>query len=180
MTAKCVLLRLAEQKKGALEFFKNNPYVTIHDYSQSSDTAKRDPYSVWIDLNYPTYVLKHRKPVYEPNGVKNIRIQFSTSYPAIRPTVTFPVELASIHAWNGNTICAHSVYNAANHTLVSEICNIMTLAANCPEGINYDSPTPDHKWLAKWTKESLRTGTLPTVEYHKLFQIRSATRRRIY
>ena len=180
MTPKAVLLRLAQQKKDAYEYFKNNPYVKIHDYSRSSDPSKNDPYSVFIDLVFPTYILKSKKLVYEPNGIKDIRIQYSTAYPKFRPKVTFPVEIASIHGWNGNTVCAHTLYNPESHNLVKEICNIMTLAANCPEGINYDSPTPDHRWLTKWTKESLENGTLPTVPYQKLFQIRTSTRRRVF
>ena len=164
MTAKAVLLRLKEQKKAAREYFNGNPYITIHDYTNSSSAAKRDPFSVWVDLNYPVYVLKNGTPVYEPYGVKDIRIKYSTGYPEVRPEIILPVEIASIHVWNSKKACLHAVYNPATHNLLKELINLMSLASNCPESIYYKSPTPDHRWLEDWTRTSLRTGVLPTVK----------------
>lgn len=176
MTAKALLMRINEMKRVAMAEYASNPYVTIHDYSRSESAEKRNPYSLWIDLNYPVYVLKDGKPVLQ-QGIKDVCILFKTTYPDERPTIKFPVSVASIHMWNNNYACTHTVYNPQTHNLTKEIANIMTLAANCPEGINYLSPTSDHKWLIDWTKESLRSGVLPTVPYQKLFMVHRSTRR---
>lgn len=175
-TSKALLLRINEMKREANVYFASNPYVTIHDYSRSSSAEKKNPFTVWVDLNYPVYVLKEGKPVLQ-QGVKDICIKFKTTYPDERPSVILPVAIASIHTWDNNTACTHSAYNPATHNLVKEIANVMTLAANCPEGINYDSPTPDHRWLADWTRKSLKNHILPTVPYDKLFMVNRSVRR---
>lgn len=176
LTSKALLLRLNTMRAEAVKEFASNPYVTIHDYSKSTSAEKKNPFTVWIDLNYPVYVLENNKPVLR-QGIKNICIKFNTGYPEQRPSVILPVSIASIHTWNNNTACTHTAYNPITHNLVKEISNIMTLAANCPEGINYNSPTPDHEWLADWTQESLKNCTLPTVPYAQLLMVNRKIRR---
>lgn len=178
MTAKAVILRLNEQKKEAMKYFENNRYITIHDYSNSTNPVKRDPFTVWVDLNYPVYAVKNGAAVYLPGGVKDVKIRYSTGYPNVRPEVVFPVEIASIHVWNNKKACLHAVYFSGTHNLVKELINLMSLAANCPESIYYQSPTPDHRWLEEWTKTSLRSGQLPTVPYKELFRRNQTVKRR--
>lgn len=187
LTAKAVLLRLNEQKREALQFFENNRYITIHSYGISPYVTNNDPYTVWVDLNFPVYKLVGGKPVLDPNGVKNVFIKYSPCYPEVRPEVYLPVNLASIHSWEslrkvGNTdyfkACLHSVYNPDTHNLIKEITNLMALAANCPEAINERSPTPDHLWLKNWTEKSLRAGLIPTVPYKELFRKNTSSKRR--
>lgn len=176
LTQQALLKRIATFRKDAVAHFASNPYVTIHDYSKSSSPEKKNPFTVWIDLNYPVYVLKGGKPVLQ-QGVKDICIKFKTTYPDERPAVILPVDIASVHTWNSKTACTHSVYNPDTHNLIKEISNLMRLAANCPEGINYNSMTPDHSWLCEWTQKSLQNHTLPTVPYDKLFMIVKPGRR---
>ena len=177
LTSKALLLRLNTMRAAAVKEFASNPYITIHDYSRSSSAEKKNPFSVWIDLNYPVYILENNKPVLRQGGIKDICIKFNTGYPEQRPSVILPVSIASIHTWNNNTACTHTQYNPQTHNLVKEISNIMTLASNCPEGVNYKSPTPDHKWLAEWTQKSLQNGTLPTVPYTQLLAVNRKVRR---
>lgn len=172
LTAKALLLRIAAMKAEAIKSFASNPYVTIHDYSHSSLPDKNNPFSVWIDVNYPVYVLENNTPVLRPEGVKDICIKFCTGYPEERPLVIMPVSIASIHTWNNKVACTHAKYIPELHNLAMEISNIMKLCANCPEGLNYGSPTPDHRWLTEWTKKSLEAHILPTVSYAELFKVK--------
>ena len=175
--AKAVLLRLSAMRAAAVKEFASNPYVTIHDYSNSSSVEKSDPFTVWIDLNYPVYVLEDNNPVLKQDGIKDICIKFNTDYPAQRPKVILPVNIASIHTWSNNTASFHTMYNPQTYNIVKEISNVMTLAANCPEVVNFSSPNPDHRWLIQWTQESLKNKTLPTVPYEQLVAANRKVRR---
>lgn len=176
LTYKALLLRIDAMKKAAIEEFANNHYVTIHDYRNSPSAEKRNPLTVWIDLNFPVYVLNGKTPVLKRDGIRDICIKFDSGYPENRPRVTLPADIASVHTWNTRTACTHSHYSAREHNLVKEISSIMTLAANCPEGINFHSMTQDHSYLKEWTEKSLEKGILPTVSYKTLFD---RTRRRV-
>lgn len=176
LTYKALLLRIDAMKKAAIEEFANNPYVTIHDYRNSPSAEKRNPLTVWIDLNFPVYVLNGKTPVLKRDGISDICIKFDTGYPENRPRVTLPTDIASVHTWNNRTACTHAQYSAREHNLAKEISSIMTLAANCDEAVNFKSMTQDHSYLAEWTKKSLEKGILPTVSYEKLLDRR---RRRV-
>ena len=163
MTETALKLKIREQRREAESYFASNRYITIHAESGY------DPFTVWVDLNYPIYVIRNGKPFLLENGIKNISITFPRNYPEIRPSVRCNSEqICSIHAWGNNSLCLHTDYFPNEHNLIKEICNLMALAANCPETINYGSPTPDMKSYIPWTKEALRLGIIPTVSYKRL------------
>ena len=162
MTQQALLLRINQHKLEAMRYFANNPYVTIHN------NTKGDPFTVWIDLNFPVYVVRNGK-ILKVNGIKDISIQYPSSYPEQRPVVRCNSELiCSIHSWSDHRFCLHAKYIASEHNLIKEICHILGLAANCPETINYSSPTPDMRSYVEWTKTSLSKGIIPTVPYKQL------------
>lgn len=162
MTPMAVLSRINQFRVDANNRFRGNKYITIHDYRNSADQKKRDPYSVWVDLNFSIYVDRNGKPVLV-DGMRDIRIQFSPEYPQKRPTVTCPENIASVHCWGNHTLCTHTSYDPDTHTLIQELENLMCLAANCPESINYNSMCRPMKHYRDWTERLLKSGQLPTV-----------------
>ena len=168
MTKAALLLRINQQKNEAIKYFAKNPYITIHDDAANSrNFLRNDPYIVWIDLNFPVYVIRNEKPV-KVDGIKNISIHYPSEYPKERPVIHCPELICSIHAWKSKKLCLHAKYFPQEHNLIKEICHIMGLAANCPETICYNSPTPDMRAYIGWTKESLAKGIIPTVPYKQL------------
>lgn len=169
MTPQALLLRINHQKSEAIKYFANNPYITIHNHTGNpGDKLKNDPFTVWVDLNFPVWVIRNGKPV-KIDGIKDISIHYPVNYPVERPSVTCYSELiCSIHAWKNHRLCLHARYLPVEHNLIKEICNLAALAANCPETICYSSPTPDMRSYIGWTKESLEKGIIPTVPYKQL------------
>ncbi len=169
MTPEALLLRINQHKYEAVKYFANNPYVTIHsNTTYSGDVFKNDPYTVWVDLNFPVWVIRGGKPV-KVDGIKDISIHYPMNYPKERPSISCYSELiCSIHAWKNHKLCLHARYNPAEHNLIKEICHVLGLAANCPETIDYTSTTPDMRSYATWTKEGLKKGIIPTVPYKQL------------
>ena len=177
MTPNAILARIKQQKKDAVERFKNNKYVTIHDYSGNSNTNKCDPFSVWVDLNFPIYVERNGKPILV-DGMKDIRIKYSTGYPETRPTVYVPENIVSVHCWGDRTLCLHTKYSPESNTLIQELEKLMCLAANCPESINYNSMCRPMAHYKAWTEENLKNGNLPTIKKSVLLpQVPTRTRR---
>lgn len=169
MTPGALLLRINQQKSEAIKYFANNPYIRIHNSTANSkDVFKNDPCAVWVDLNFPVYVIRNGQPI-KIDGIKDISIHYPMNYPNERPSISCYSELiCSIHAWKNHKLCLHSHYYPKEHNLIKEICNLAALAANCPETIDYNSPTPDMRSYIGWTKESLKKGIIPTVPYKQL------------
>lgn len=177
MTPLAIQSRIRQDKIDANKRFKNNKYITIHDYTDHSDKEKKDPFSVWVDLNYPVYVERNGKPLLV-DGMKDIRIKYSTGYPNTRPIVYVPENIASVHCWGDKTLCLHTTYIPEEHTLIQEIENLMCLAANCPESINYKSMCRPMMHYKEWTEKGLSEGSLPTVEKSVLLPNVSVRKRR--
>lgn len=169
LSAKALKLRIDSLLADANQYFTQNGYVTIHGHKHPV-TGQIDPFKVWIDLNYPVYVERNKKPV-KVSQLKGICIEFPSGYPKDRPVVRVPEIVVSVHSWGeSRTLCAHTTYNSEEHTLIEEIQNIMMLCANCPETINYNSMTT-MKNYKDWTENGLKNGMLPTVKKSVLLPI---------
>lgn len=177
MTPAAILLRIKHQKEEAIKHFKGNPYVTIHDYSSSASKEKSDPFTVWIDVNFPVYILNGDNPELKKDGIKDICIKYSTGYPENRPFVSSPVNVASVHCWSDRHLCCYTNYNPQTHSLILEINSIITLCANCPETINYHSMT-DQGWLEGWIKTALGNKAIPTISKNDLIKFYPVSTRR--
>ena len=173
LTPASILIRLKHQKEEAIKNFRNTSFVTIYE-------DKKDPFSVLVDINFPVYVIKSGKIHLEKNGIKGIRIKYTTDYPEQRPTTTSPVVIASVHCWSFKKICCYTNYNPDTHTLTKEIEHIINVCSNNPKYINYHSMTdqslheitdivnfkiPKLMKIEEWTKLGIAKGFLPTIKY---------------